>query len=226
MADCKHCRWLIVEDDQPHCRLNRTRNMRGDVRACMIAILHKHLPQMTGRVMEIGFGINRISRRMIRKRHRGRTLWHGVDPRFSRYLSPEKFPGSAANIPFPDEYFDWVLAFETIEHWREYGETPQAGIDESYRVLRPGGRLLITAPIHLHGDRMFLFGRLHTIRRLFRSRAWSHVEMEFWRRNSDPLPPIMQPTMDGASQEIAARMLRRRFGHVPPFWRLEILAVK
>jgi SAM-dependent methyltransferase len=52
--------------------------------------------------------------------------------------------GSADALPFADEMMDVVTAFETIEHVP--AELRVAVIREIWRVLRPGGRLVITVP--------------------------------------------------------------------------------
>lgn len=48
----------------------------------------------------------------------------------------------AAGIPYPDESFDCVICLEVIEHM----ENPMALCRELKRVLRPGGRLVISTP--------------------------------------------------------------------------------
>jgi SAM-dependent methyltransferase len=45
-------------------------------------------------------------------------------------------------IPFADDYFDFVVSFETVEHIPEDG----GFVREIRRVLRPGGCLLISTP--------------------------------------------------------------------------------
>jgi ubiquinone/menaquinone biosynthesis C-methylase UbiE len=45
-------------------------------------------------------------------------------------------------LPLADESFDCILLSEVIEHL----EAPQISIREASRVLRPGGRLLVTTP--------------------------------------------------------------------------------
>ncbi|MCA9884806.1 MAG: class I SAM-dependent methyltransferase [Anaerolineae bacterium] len=45
----------------------------------------------------------------------------------------------ALALPFPDEHFDVVYSFGSVKHWPD----PLKGIRESWRVLKPGGELLL-----------------------------------------------------------------------------------
>jgi SAM-dependent methyltransferase len=56
----------------------------------------------------------------------------------------------AQELPFPDSSFDAVVAIEVFEHVRK----PAAAAREIYRVLRMGGRGLLSIPFmfHVHGD--------------------------------------------------------------------------
>jgi ubiquinone/menaquinone biosynthesis C-methylase UbiE len=57
---------------------------------------------------------------------------YGVDARI----------GCAEAIPLPDASIDTVVSFETIEHLKH----PEAFLAECYRILSPGGRLVISTP--------------------------------------------------------------------------------
>jgi 2-polyprenyl-6-hydroxyphenyl methylase/3-demethylubiquinone-9 3-methyltransferase len=50
--------------------------------------------------------------------------------------------GSILEIPFPDNTFDYVISSEVIEHVPE----PYKAIHEIYRVLKPGGIMVISTP--------------------------------------------------------------------------------
>ncbi|MGH2821768.1 MAG: methyltransferase domain-containing protein, partial [Thermoleophilaceae bacterium] len=54
--------------------------------------------------------------------------------------------GEGRAVTFPDDSFDAVLLGEVLEHQLE----PRKLLDEATRVLRPGGRLVITTPYGIH----------------------------------------------------------------------------
>lgn len=51
---------------------------------------------------------------------------------------------SVSQLPFPDETFDVVTAVETHFWWQDL----PAGMSEIFRVLKPGGRLVIIAEVY------------------------------------------------------------------------------
>lgn len=50
--------------------------------------------------------------------------------------------GTVEKLPFPDNFFDYVLCTDVLEHLKN----DQKAISELIRVLRKGGRLIVTVP--------------------------------------------------------------------------------
>ena len=53
--------------------------------------------------------------------------------------------GSADHLPFPDEAFDLICAFEIVEHVPD----DRAVLQEISRVLKNGERLVLSVPLHM-----------------------------------------------------------------------------
>jgi SAM-dependent methyltransferase len=88
----------------------------------------------------------------------GRTLEAGIDPsavsaaeaaRAGAYR--QVYVGSAAQLPFPDGSFASVVSNCVLEHIPPLDES----LAEIGRVLRPGGRLVITVPSERFADSLF-----------------------------------------------------------------------
>lgn len=71
----------------------------------------------------------------------GPRIMLDIDP---RGLAPGGVCGSALALPFADETFDVVCAFDVVEHC----EPESLALAELARVLRPGGRLLMSVPAY------------------------------------------------------------------------------
>lgn len=79
----------------------------------------------------------------------------------ANYASDRVTHGSLTALPFPDASFERALCLDVLEHLA-YEEQPRA-LAEIFRVLRPGGELLVSVPnlAHLQSRIQFLLrGRL------------------------------------------------------------------
>ena len=90
--------------------------------------------------------------------YRDRIAIAGLD---ANYASERVTQGSLTALPFPDASFDRALCLDVLEHL-QFEEQPRA-LAELFRVLRPGGELLVSIPnlAHLQSRIQFLLrGRL------------------------------------------------------------------
>ena len=220
MPDCKACQWFSKAKQD--CTISGP-IPAGDcqLRKCVLAILQKHLPHWSGKVLEIGYGMRRQPRKMLRNR----AEWHGAEPRFPTNEKTRQYQCTVSKMPFVDAMFRHVLATETMEHWAEYGESVKDGLREIARVLEPGGTILVTVPIHLHGSNEFLHGDLHAIEHHFDPKLWRDYKTEHWREDYGPLPvpldiraawPKLRKSDKHALQE----------AHGYSSWTLEITAIR
>jgi SAM-dependent methyltransferase len=88
----------------------------------------------------------------------GHLRIEGIDP---NYGSERVRTGSLLSLPYSDGSFDRALCLDVLEHLT-FEEQP-AALAELYRVLRPGGELLVSVPnlAHLQSRVHFLLqGRL------------------------------------------------------------------
>ena len=110
------------------------------------------LPPAT-RVLDVGCGEG-----VIVDEFASRLAIEGVDP---NYASERVRSGSVLALPYENSAFDRALCLDVLEHLA-YEEQPVA-LAEIFRVLRPGGELLVSVPnlAHLQSRVHFLLqGRL------------------------------------------------------------------
>ncbi|MCL5010729.1 MAG: methyltransferase domain-containing protein [Patescibacteria group bacterium] len=105
--------------------------------------LEKTLPQLSGSVLDVGSKSRRYDYLL-------KTRPEAID------LAPDeakniKF-GDVCDLQYPDNFFDNVLCLEVFEYLR----TPQKAASEIYRVLKPGGKAVLSAPFmyKAHGDQL------------------------------------------------------------------------
>lgn len=106
-------------------------------------------------VLDIGGGMGRFAAELQKKGFKVTVV--DIDQQLlaygtSHYKSITFIHGDALHLPFKDNTFDEVVMEQIIEHIPQQGQA----IREAYRVLRKGGRLIITTP-NKYVYRVFIF---------------------------------------------------------------------
>lgn len=215
MPACRECNWFNKHEQK--CSLNI--KPRCAIRNCIHAIAIDEIKSCNGKVLEVGYGVWKTPRREIRKKPN--CQWFGIDPRWKTVPEIGEYKSTVGKMPFEDNFFDYVFAFDTMEHWMEYGEHPTNGLREINRVLKPGGIILITVPIHLHGGREFIIGDIQMILSYFMPNLWTNLQYEEWRKDYDPLPPILN--YEKYHKDIVYKFSSQK---IPSVWTLKIRAIK
>ena len=117
---------------------------------------------------------------------------HALELTAARQSGAKLIPASVQELPFPEHSFDFVLSLDVLS---SIGLDNSLAVHEAYRVLRPGGRLIlnVAALEFLKGahDRAVDADRRYTRRQLQALLEGAHFQVErlsYW--NAALTPPI------------------------------------
>ncbi|MCL6557715.1 MAG: class I SAM-dependent methyltransferase [Firmicutes bacterium] len=104
--------------------------------------MKKHLP-VGSRVLDVGCGDGWLAEIL------SQYEWHGVEPdpvlrEKAMAKGMKAVPGRAEILPFPDGFFDAICMFDVLEHLKD----DNAAMGEAKRVLKRGGLLFASVPLH------------------------------------------------------------------------------
>ncbi len=102
--------------------------------------------------------------------------------------------GDVYNTGFPDGYFDYVVAGELIEHL----ERPEDFIKEAFRILKSGGKLVLSTP---------------------REENEGEVDKDrhLWSFSASDIRTLARPYMKGAQIKELPSWLERRISYKHPY---------
>ncbi len=192
------------------------------IRKCVMALLEKECERLRKmRILEIGCGSWALAKSILETNG---CEWFGVEPRVvdeKLRSSIATHQASVAKLPFENNFFDYVLGNQTLEHWYEFNVSFSKGLQEIYRVLKSGGTISMNIPIHLHGHLLFLKGDISGILKLFNLNLWQNVRYEPYRQTYEPLEPFRGWRVNGVSDKELIRSQRK-----PSSWIMQIQAEK
>lgn len=109
-----------------------------------------------GRILDVGCGDSLLSHQLLRRGWEVYAVDLEPQPGAKKLLGDHFLKADATDLPFPEEFFDQIIAISTLEHMRD----DVACVREVSRVLKPDGKILITVPLG------FSFYDMSTVRRL------------------------------------------------------------
>jgi SAM-dependent methyltransferase len=106
------------------------------------------------RVLDVGAGVGQYRPLFAHCDYKAHDF--GQEPDTKGQYTPLDYESDITAIPVTDGTFDAVLCTEVLEHVPD----PAAAVREMARVVRPGGRLLLSAPLgsHLHQEPYHFYG--------------------------------------------------------------------
>jgi SAM-dependent methyltransferase len=104
--------------------------------------LRQELPNWEGAVLDVGCGASPWKSLLnpLKTRYTGIDIGDAAST--FAYQNEDCLQFDGRNIPFESSVFDAVLCTEVLEHVLDY----QTLVSEMHRVLKPGGRIVVTVP--------------------------------------------------------------------------------
>ena len=171
-----------------------------------------------------GYGSALLARRAARVTG-GDVSQRAVDHARARYAGTSNLEFRQADctaLPFPDACFDAVVSFETIEHIT----AQEAFLDEARRVLRPGGRLILSCPNKVeYSDKRHYANEFH-LRELYRDELAALLAPRFaqlaWFGQRTSFFSVVWPEQTPAAAEVfevsESSAAARADGHARPMY--------
>jgi len=147
------------------------------IRKCLQAVCELYYAKIHDKdVLEVGCGDSKKGGIIKETVEKNQCRWVSIDIKKTDLTTRVC---SVSRMPFENNSFDCVIGSQTLEHWKK----PRKALREIGRVLKDEGKLYLTAPIHLHGGKMFVSGAFEAIEKLFLKSGFDIEKIETWRKN-------------------------------------------
>lgn len=112
-----------------------------------LALIDRHAPLRGKRILDVGCGLGTY----VQKLRQFSDQVYGIDIEVERVIEggktlPNLVAAAAEGLPFASRSLDIVLLHEVLEHVTD----DRQAVLEAYRVLAPGGKMVILAPNRLY----------------------------------------------------------------------------
>lgn len=169
----KFKQWFIKEQFQPSF-WGLIFNPYYYSRQAIYQTVKKFAPEITGQVLDIGCGSQPYRQLFPVEKYIGIDTANSGHDHGGEMIDLE-YDGQT--LPLPDQSFDAVVCFEVLEHVFN----PAKFLTEINRVLRPGGKVLITVPfVWLEHEQPYDFARYSSfgLRDLFTKHGFKVIKTE------------------------------------------------
>lgn len=163
------------------------------------------------RIVEIGSGAAGITEFLDHPVTGVDSFFERTDDKASRWL--ERVEGTATELPFADDSYDVVLSLEMLEHLPEAVRAD--ALREMLRVMRPGGRAVVTFPAGDTAARLDAWLNEAYRRRHGRDHPWAIEHLQNGLPDADAIARL--------AATIGARSVRLRRHAWAPAWKLQQL---
>ncbi|MBI5456430.1 class I SAM-dependent methyltransferase [Candidatus Kaiserbacteria bacterium] len=164
-------------------------------------ILRLMSPKKGDRILDIGCGKGRLEQLLTALEPSVDMVSSDVTDEARKYIRGSFVRCSMTSMPFEDDSFDKIFCLHVIAHF----EDGISGIGEAFRILKPGGSLMILTPNKLYVWFSYLAARFkgrrfkydNTARWLYSSRSlkkllgtvpWASVQYSYFQESPRTLP--------------------------------------